>query len=467
MKKTIPILILLLCNVIIMAQPQGTNSQNIGWEQLIGKKLVLYRYGSLKDGYFGLWYRFTNPAKDKPVEEFLLKDSTHFAWRYSGNGDFERICSINGKDLLVPDKLFGNGRFRIIFAKDEVVYTLGDDSITRAFYIYNPQPTAEMLPVSYNAKNGFCDGELNDLLQYASDNTYLKGFPMGRHYFNARAITPEMEKYLQEPIQPSLPEGATNMEFDVTLYPHDKPVVSDVNQTLFEDCNFASTLTDMAYLYPDFIQSIISKEQDGTFRVKMFDPQGKPIVVAVGNQFPVINDCPYYSCGTDAYPTWATVLEVAAIKYVEAYQFIREVGGCNAEFMTPMFTGDGRSFCIQPGKLTQSQLTRMITTCLRNGIIINGGFLRPNVPLDQGYTVSDHGHTFLLPQEEDALFAIRNPWGVLANSFIMNVKEKDQEVTDMIDIRLISPGAAARYFNPNALKPIDKSILFQPEEGDE
>lgn len=461
MKRIVFTIVFVLSQLVLSAQPLSCTSQDISWNQLIGKDLVLYRYGALKDGYFGQWYQFTNPAKDKPVEQFVLKDASHFVWQYSLNGDFERTCKINGRELIVPQKIFGNERFCITFAKDEVVYTLGDDGITRAFYILNPNPSAEMLPQSFHAEKGFCNGELDDLLPYVTDNTYLKDFPMGRHYFNARALTPEMKKYLQEPVQPKLPDGTIQKAFDVVLYPHGKPVVSDVNQKSFNDCNFVSVLTDMAYLYPDFIQSILRQEKGGTFRVKMFDPVGNPITVAVGNQFPYKGKVSYYCCGQDGNPTWATVLEIAAIKYVEAYQMIREVSGCNAEYMTPMFTGDGRSICIQPRKLSQQDLTRVITTCLKNGIMVNGGFLQGNLPLDHHSTISDHGHTFLLPQQEGALFAIRNPWGVAPNSHIMNVMATDKAVTDVIDIRLISPGAAAKFFNPKALKPIDKSVFHQ------
>lgn len=467
--------------IIAFAQPLRTVSQNIGWEQLIGKTLVLSRYGILARGNHGQWhsyglmensdinimdnvcfgqqYTFTNPAKDKPVEQFVLKDATHFVWQYSLNGDFQRVCKICGKDLILTEELFGNKCFHIIYSKDEVIYTLGDDKITRVFYIYNSNPSPEMLPISYYSKNGFCNGELDDLLPYATDNTYLKDFPLGRHYFNARRLTPEMEKYLTQPALADLPNQTENKAFDVVLYPQGKPVVTDVNQNACGDCNFMSVLADMAFLYPDFIKSIITKEKDGTFRVKMFAPDGKRITVAVSNKFPVHNGNFYYCSTADGQPNWATVLEVAAIKYIAAYQMIGGVQGCNAEMMTPMFTGDGRSFCIQPSKLSQADLTRMITICLKNGIMVNGGFQKGQMELDHHTTISDHGHTFLLSGREDALFAIRNPWGRSTNSYIMHVTKEDSKVTDVIDIRIISPGAAAQYFKPTELKPIPAIML--------
>lgn len=75
MKRTVFLIVFVLSQLVLSAQPLGCTSQEISWDQLIGKEMVLYRYGDLKDGYIGQWYQFTNPAKDKPVEQFVLKDA--------------------------------------------------------------------------------------------------------------------------------------------------------------------------------------------------------------------------------------------------------------------------------------------------------------------------------------------------------------------------------------------------------
>ena len=34
------------------------------------------------------------------------------------------------------------------------------------------------------------------------------------------------------------------------------------------------------------------------------------------------------------------------------YQHVSNIEGCNSEWVAPMFTGDGRSFCVKPGRLS-------------------------------------------------------------------------------------------------------------------
>ena len=82
-------------------------------------------------------------------------------------------------------------------------------------------------------------------------------------------------------------------------------------------------------------------------------------------------------------------------------------------------------------------------------MMVNGGFLEADIPLDAHKTVSKHGHTFLPPQRPGALYAIRNPWGHGKDNHIMNVMNTDSIVFPLIDIRIISPGKAAKYFHRN------------------
>ena len=64
----------------LLMLPFQVASQTCEWSELIGKDLVLYRYGRMKDGIF-TDYRFTNPAGAEPVETLTLTDSTHFEWK--------------------------------------------------------------------------------------------------------------------------------------------------------------------------------------------------------------------------------------------------------------------------------------------------------------------------------------------------------------------------------------------------
>ena len=97
--------------------PFQVASQTCEWSELIGKDLVLYRYGRLKDGIF-TDYRFTNPAGAEPVETLTLTDSTHFEWKYSLSGDFKREIELKGTkiDLYPP---FWNNRYIFIVQRND------------------------------------------------------------------------------------------------------------------------------------------------------------------------------------------------------------------------------------------------------------------------------------------------------------------------------------------------------------
>ena len=428
------------------------------WSELIGKELVLYRWGELRDNCFS-WIRTTNPAGERPVERMVLTDATHLVWKYSMDGDFTRECSIEGEVLTLKEPLFDNEHLRIVECDGEVLLISGEDKLTRAFSILNPKPEPSQLPASVGSKKGFCDGKLDDLLPYITDVTYSSRTPMGRNFLYHRQATQEDKAWLESTKEVFDGEKGQIKAFGVNLFPNGKPVLADVHQKSINDCNAMSVLADMAFLYPEFIKSIIHQEAADSFRVDMFDPDGKPITVCVSNRFPVREGgYPIFCVGEGDTYCWISIMEKAAMKWIKVYNHINNsIEGCNAEWITPMFTGDGRSFCIQPGCLGSKDLARMINICLENGLMVNGGFLKRDIPLDGHKTISQHGHTFLPPQRKGALYAIRNPWGNIPNNHIMNVMSDNTVVPPLIDIRVISPGAAAKFF--------DKKAVHQKIEG--
>ena len=432
-----------------------TNATN--WSDFIGKPLILYRFGEFQDHWFSRFIP-TNPAGASPVEQLVLTDSTHLEWKYAMTGDFKRECTLQDSVLLLKEPLHENNHFRIIECNGEVLLTQGDDGLTRAFFVQQSQPELSMLPASVGSKKGFCNGKLDDLLSAVTDITYSKQTPMGRNFLFHLQASDEDKAWLQSTKE--VFEDATEQikAFDINLFPHGKPVLADVHQKGVDDCNAMSVLADMAFLYPDFIKSIIHKEAADSFRVDMFDPEGRPIVVCVSNRFPVREGgYPIFCVGEDDSYNWISIMEKAAMKWIKVYNHINTISGCNAEMITPMFTGDGRSFCIQPGRLESKDLARMVNTCLEHGMMVNGGFLNSNIPLDGHKTIAKHGHSFLPPQRKGALYAIRNPWGGGANDHVMNVMNDNTVVSPLIDIRVISPGAAAQFF--------DKKALHQKIEG--
>jgi hypothetical protein len=422
------------------------NAQTYDWSDLIGKKLVLSRWGRFVDGIF-LDYRFTNPAGEKPVEQLMLTDSTHFEWKYALTGDFSYHCLLKGNVMECEPPFWENRHINIIKSVGNVILTKGDDGLTRCFFIHDPQPTPEALPASCISEKGFCDGKLDDLLTSFTDFTYNSQSPMGRHFLFCLTVDNEMKKWLESTDEAFISIRGVVKPLEVNLYPNGKPVLADVNQKLMEDCNFVSVMAEMAFQYPEFIKSIIHQESPESFRVDMFDPMGNPIVVRVSNRFLLMKDgSPIMSVGKDDQPNWITILEKAAAKWIKIYQHIDYLKGCNAEHVTPMFTGDGRSFCVQPGRLSCQDLTRVINTCLEHGMMVNGGFLKEDIPLDGQDTIAKHGYTFLPPQKDGACYSVRNPYGKGEDNGILNIMPDNKDIPPLIDLRIISPGAAAKYF---------------------
>lgn len=437
---------LLTILALICAVTFQMNAQTCDWSELIGKKLVLSRWGHMMDGFF-LEYNFTNTFGEKPMEQLVLTDSTHFEWKYSLSGDFRRECKLKGNVMDIDPPFWNNRHITIFQRKGNVVLTEGEDKLIRAFYIHEDQPAPESLPASCVSEKGFCDGKLDDLMSVFIDFTYHEVTPMGRHFLFCLPAGNDEKKWLESTDEYFTSSQGTVKAFDVNLYPNGKPVTADVNHKLLEDYNVVSVLASMAYLYPEFIRSIIHQESPESFRVDMFDPMGKPIVVRVSNRFLLTSDRRQnYCAGKDDLPNWSTILEKAAAKWTKVYQHIYHIEGCFPEMITPMFTGDGRSFCVKPGQLSSQDLSRVINTCLQHGMMINGGFLKAGIPLDGHKTEVMQGHSFLPPQKAGALYAIRNPQGKGDDDHIMNVMPADKDVPPLIDIRVISPGVAAKYF---------------------
>ena len=299
-----------------------------------------------------------------------------------------------------------------------------------------------------------CNGELQRLIGKFSGNTYYAKNHMGSAFERDKKATPEQIAWLEDYTKkPASMDGFNRWTpRGVKLYPFGKPLPADCNQHSIGDCNTVSTLADMAYLYPDFIMSIIEQVSTRQFRVKMFDPQGKRITVCVDNQILCDgNGNVAQMTGKNGAITWSTILEKAIMKWFTVYRPSAQLGGFGAEGMTPLFTGDGRSIAVSPGKCSAEELATIVTTCLRHGLIVNGGFNKGGLKLDKHETITGHGHSFMLPNDEEALFAIRNPWGQGSDDHVMQCYD-DGKVPPTIDLRIISPGIASLYY-PGEIVP--------------
>jgi len=392
------------------------------WKDLIGKELVLDRWGNVRDGWFSDYHPM-NTMGAAPVERIILKDAAHVVWNYTQQGDFARECSLQGPVLTFNEPIFGNKEMRILKAEGDVILTLGGDSLTRAFYILNPQPDGEQLPASADSKRGFCNGKLKGLVPHFTDLTYSSRTPMGRHFQLCKQAKPEERLWLESTKEVFDDEGAQIKAYDISLFPNGNPALADIQQEGMIQMNALGVLKDMACMYPGFIKSVIRQEAPDSFRVDMFDPDGNPIRVCVSNRFPQI-DKQIFSTGENGTYNWLSMLEKAIMKWLNVYNNQMPIASYCAEWITPMLTGDGRSFCIQPGRMASKDLAKVVNTCRQNGMMVNG--------------VADLRFTSL-----SGTPTVTNP--------------------DMA-FRIISPGAAAKYFDRNAIQEKIKVLANKETE---
>lgn len=302
-----------------------------------------------------------------------------------------------------------------------------------------------------------CNGELSSVMGKISGNTYSAQSRMGSAFLRDHRATEEEMAWLADyTAKPAQMDGFSRWAARriPNLYPFGDPKPADCNQHAIGDCNTVSTLSTMAYLYPGFIKSLITVVSDTEYQVKMFDPDGKRIIVGVDNQILLDNNSSIAQMtGKNLRITWATILEKAIMKWLYVFRPGHELGGFGAEGMTPLFTGDGRSFAVSPGRCTPEELKLFVTTCLQHGLIVNGGFNKQGLKMGNHETITAHGHSFFMANDPNALFAIRNPWGQGSDDHVMQCYDADHApagydgtIPSTIDLRIISPGIAALYY---------------------
>ena len=286
-----------------------------------------------------------------------------------------------------------------------------------------------------------------------SNFTYTASTPMGTHYENKHVTTEEDKVWLATATnEPNLLESASNYtlrEYSVSLYPNGDPLPADVNQHGIGDCSALAVFAEMAYLFPDFIKSIITDHKDGTYTVAMFDPQGQPVDVRVQSTFLGDNNGIGAVSGKKGEATWATIMEKAIMKWNYIYQVNPEINGIGSEHVAPLFTGEGNSFAYNPNSLIPQQLKRAVELSLEERMIVIGGFNVGGLWAGTGQTVTAHAYSFMYSQDETALFSMRNPWGNSPGSDgsedgVLNIYD-DGSVPPTIDLRIIYPGKAKQY----------------------
>lgn len=287
---------------------------------------------------------------------------------------------------------------------------------------------------------------INTILRYATGKTNSTVTPMGKHFENRHQTTDEDRAWLLNPDnEPDMVAGLTMWrKKTVKLYPYGDPVPADVNQHAIGDCCAMAVFASMAYLYPDFIKSIITENADGTYTVKMFDPQGQPVDVCVSSK--ILCDANRnigQVTGKNNAVTWATILEKAMMKWETLYQ-VDGVEGIGTEHAAPLFTGCGDSYAYSPNSLYTSELKLFIEYSLGIGNITVGGFNVGDLECGKLKTVTGHAFTFMLSTDPNSVFAMRNPWGIEDVDGVLEIPD-ERTIVQTIDVRVVSPGAAAPY----------------------
>lgn len=319
-------------------------------------------------------------------------------------------------------------------------------------------PTPLTTPVAGGTTQPAFDGNksIDDLLVYSLDSTHSDATPMGIHY-QSLAKTPisaTRKTWLQtassQPRKPDSASSASWKKFNVVLYPWSKPVPADVNQHAFNNCSSGAVLASLAFVNPDFVQKMIMDNKNGTFTVSMYDPAGKQIAVSVDNYF-LANSAGSMSStsGKKNVATWTSVVEKATMKYIEAYPIVSEIDGIGSEYVSPMLVGSGDSVGFYAKSLTASQMIRAAKVSLATSHLVVGGFA-VEATTGKYKTVTSHAWTILPPFSSDALFAMRNPWGVLstvsdtydgATDGVLPLPMSG-DLKDSVDMRIMSAGAA-------------------------
>jgi len=308
-------------------------------------------------------------------------------------------------------------------------------------------------------------GDIDDLMPKSSGSTHLDNHVMGsQHKQSDLPTTPERLAWLKDASNEPNPFGGMEWNYFVVgnLYPFGNPCPADVNQHSIGDCCLCAVMGCLSYMYPDFIKSIIKDNGDQTFTVNLYDPDGKSIEVGVSNFFVGSSNSLGASSGKNGRPTWSTVLEKAIIKWFQAFRNTSDIGGIGTEYVAAIITGNGSSFAFNPGVLSATDLQRAVTVSLKRGKMVVGGFSQGGVSINNQYkTVNAHAYTFFLPSDNTTLFVMRNPWGAVprlddsldgSGDGLLHIKN-DNIVPPLIDLRIMEPGAAAKFGSGTDLAP--------------
>jgi len=309
------------------------------------------------------------------------------------------------------------------------------------------------------------DGNIDDLMTFSSGNTYTPETPMGTMHLGAITATAADLQWLKDPTkEPNTFGGLSWATFQVgSLYPFGEAKPADVNQHAIGDCCACAVMASVAYLFPKYIKKIVKDNGNNTFTVSLYDPKGQTVEIGVSNYFVKDGSGKIGAAsGKNNNVTWATVIEKAVIKWKQVYAGTSDIGGIASEYVSAIITGSGNSFAFAPKKLSASELKRAAMVSLQQRKIVIGGFTTSDLPIGDYKTVSAHAYSFYPAPDDNSLFMMRNPWGLVPKvsggysdgkeDGLLEIKN-DKVIPPVIDLRIMDPGAAAGYAEKGNLEP--------------
>ena len=346
-----------------------------------------------------------------------------------------------------------------IFALDYdlLVLKLG----TTRSYFYNSKDAALNPPAlsGYLTRQQYATGSKIWASNIKGGDTHSSVTPMGQHFERYAAATDEDKAWLANPSnQPDMDyhelsgDSRTWRSATITLYPMNNatPVPADINQHGIGDCCMCAVFASFAYIYPEWIKSIIEKNGNN-YTVHMFDPKGNPVDVVVDNKvFSNGSNDIFQISGKNGKYNWATIMEKALMKWETRFK-CNKIGGIGTEHAAPPFTGNGDSYSFDWGdKLYNAEYPLLVNYAIDNGMISVGGFHESDVMMGDLGSVTGHAFTVMKADEgADYLFVMRNPWGNEPGSGSTPNNRtdgklkipNDHEKLRLIDFRFVFPGA--------------------------
>lgn len=327
------------------------------------------------------------------------------------------------------------------------VFAIEDDLLvlkqgTTRSYFYKSKKEAINAPAlsEYLLRQQYADGAKLWASNIKGGYSGSTATPMGKHFEKFRAATEDDIAWLANPSnQPDASWhelGGSWVAKTITLYPFGSPVPADVNQHGIGDCCMCAVFASFAYIYPEWIKSIIHKDGNN-YTVNMFDPKGNPIDVVVDNKM-----LDSQVTGKNGKFDWASIMEKALMKWETCFQ-CNKIGGIGTEHAAPPFTGNGKSYSFDWGdKLYSSEYRLIVDYALSNGMISVGGFHESGIMCGELETVTGHAFTVMYADEgADYSHVMRNPWG--NGGYPLDGKLKipmDHDILRLVDFRLVYPG---------------------------